>query len=94
MSDIVERLRALYSTHPMVMEAAAEVERLRAGWKREADKDCKWALQKIERLEAYQKAADAYLMCLNDHLHGENLRCDLLALRAEWDKARRALEGK
>jgi hypothetical protein len=30
MSDIVERLRAIYSTHPMLMEAAARIERLRA----------------------------------------------------------------
>jgi hypothetical protein len=29
MSDIVGRLRAIYSTHPMVMEAADEIERLR-----------------------------------------------------------------
>lgn len=29
MSDIVQQLRDLYPTHPVVMEAAAEIERLR-----------------------------------------------------------------
>lgn len=29
MTDIVDQLRALYPTHPIIMEAADEIERLR-----------------------------------------------------------------
>ena len=32
-SDVVQRIRALFGTHPIVMEAADEIERLRASLK-------------------------------------------------------------
>jgi len=56
MTDVVERLRAPALNLQQIVderkEAADEIERLRQGWKKEADKDCKWALKEIERLEA------------------------------------------
>jgi len=43
----------------------AEIERLRKGWKKEADKDCKWALKEIERLQADLKSErEAHQVCV------------------------------
>jgi len=61
-----------------------EIERLRAGWKREADKDCKWALQEIERLRAVLKP-------MVEHF---NVGGGKVPIGKMLEDARRALEGK
>lgn len=47
-TDILERLDSYQRF--LAVEAADEIRRLRAGWKKEADTDCNWALEEVERL--------------------------------------------
>jgi len=61
-------------------ELETEIERLRKGWKKEADADCRWALKEIERLRALaNKAID---------------EIDELGFPGKADKFRSALERK
>ena len=74
MTDIVKRLRAAAFN-----DAADEIERLRKGWKKEADKDCKWALKEIERLETEVSDWKDHSLKQSDEI--ERLRADLKSER-------------
>lgn len=59
MTDIVERLRDRYATHPMVMEAAAEIERLTgllAEWENHAGPYKDAEVERLKAENAEQKA--------------------------------------
>jgi chromosome segregation ATPase len=84
---LVQELSATRDTAVnMKLERDAEVERLRAGWKREADEDCKWALAEIERLRAEsQKWMELAGQGLQDE-HG--IRVKLVEAAAEIERLR------
>jgi uncharacterized protein YhaN len=104
MSEIIDNsTRAIEDGVRAQADLRAEIERLRKGWKREADKDCKWALAEIERLEAEVERLHATTIDeikrrlsdrLNDHLCEMKPDYDdsIVGFNEAWDVMRKLFD--